>query len=224
MSQVSHPYGYRLVTLRDWKSRWFSSKQKQYRDLLRADVLIREFLEKRLKGLFVSDIEFERGRKATRLLLHTSRPGMLIGRSGEGATKLRADVLKFMHKNNIEIPTDFKIDIVEIQEPEANAMIVAQMVEESLRRRMPFRRVIKQMIEKVMAMKSVKGARIVVSGLVGGSASMSRKEQVKRGPIPLQFIRADIDYASLPVAQMGIGIKVWINKGDSLELEAKKKA
>lgn len=224
MSQVSHPYGYRLVTLRDWKSRWFSSKQNQYRDLLRADVLIREFLEKRLKGMFVSDIEFERGRKATRLLLHTSRPGMLIGRSGEGATKLRADVLKFMRKNNIEIPTDFKIDIVEVQEPEANAMIVAQMIEESLRRRMPFRRVIKQMIEKVMAMKSVKGARIVVSGLVGGSASMSRKEQVKRGPIPLQFIRADIDYAALPVAQMGIGIKVWINKGDSLELEANKKA
>lgn len=217
MSQVSHPYGYRLVTLRDWKSRWFSSKQNQYRDLLRADVLIREFLEKRLKGMFVSDIEFERGRKATRLLLHTSRPGMLIGRSGEGATKLRADVLKFMRKNNIEIPTEFKIDIVEIQEPEANAMIVAQMIDESLRRRMPFRRVIKQMIEKVMVMKSVKGARIVVSGLIGGSASMSRKEQVKRGPIPLQFIRADIDYASLPVAQMGIGIKVWINKGDSLE-------
>lgn len=224
MSQVSHPYGYRLVTLRDWKSRWFSAKQKQYRDLLRADVLIREFLEKRLKGMFVSDIEFERGRKATRLLLHTSRPGMLIGRSGEGATKLRADVLKFMRKNNIEIPADFKIDIVEVQEPEANAMIVAQMIEESLRRRMPFRRVIKQMIEKVMAMKSVKGARIVVSGLVGGSASMSRKEQVKRGPIPLQFIRADIDYAALPVAQMGIGIKVWINKGDSLELETNKKA
>jgi len=224
MSQVSHPYGYRLVTLRDWKSRWFSAKQNQYRDLLRADVLIREFLEKRLKGMFVSDIEFERGRKATRLLLHTSRPGMLIGRSGEGATKLRNDVLKFMRKNNIEIPIDFKIDIVEIQEPEANAMIVAQMIEESLRRRMPFRRVIKQMIEKVMAMKSVKGARIVVSGLVGGSASMSRKEQVKRGPIPLQFIRADIDYAALPVAQMGIGIKVWINKGDSLELEANKKS
>ena len=224
MSQVSHPYGYRLVTLRDWKSRWFSSKQNQYRDLLRADVLIREFLEKRLKGMFVSDIEFERGRKATRLLLHTSRPGMLIGRSGDGATKLRTDILKFMRRNSIDIPTDFKIDIVEVQEPEANAMIVAQMIEESLRRRMPFRRVIKQMIEKVMAMKSVKGARIVVSGLVGGSASMSRKEQVKRGPIPLQFIRADIDYAALPVAQMGIGIKVWINKGDSLELEAKKKS
>ena len=222
MSQVSHPYGYRLVTLRDWKSRWFSSKPNQYRELLRADVMIREYLEKRLKGMFVADVEFERGRKATRILLHTSRPGMLIGRSGEGAQKLRDDVLRFMRKNKIAIPTDFKIDIVEIQQPEANAMIVAQMVEESLRRRMPFRRVIKQMIEKVMAIREVKGARIVVSGLVGGSASMSRKEQVKRGPIPLQFIRADVDYAALAVAQMGIGIKVWINKGDSLENKTKK--
>ncbi|MCB9808777.1 30S ribosomal protein S3 [Candidatus Nomurabacteria bacterium] len=219
MSQVSHPYGYRLVTLRDWKSRWFSAKPQSYRELLRADVLLREYLEKRLHGFYVSNIEFERGRKSTRVLIHTSRPGMVIGRSGEGAQKLRADILKFMNKNNIAVPTDFKVDIVEVQEPEADAMIVAHMIDEALRRRMPFRRVIKQTIEKVMAVKGVLGCRIVVSGLVGGSATMSRKEQVKNGPIPLQFLRADIDYASLPVLGHGIGIKVWINKGDSLAKE-----
>jgi small subunit ribosomal protein S3 len=221
MSQTTHPYGYRLVTLRDWKSRWFAARPEQYRDLLRADVLMREFLEKRLKGMYVSDIEFERGRKATRVLIHTSRPGVVIGRSGEGATKIKADLEKFMRRHNIAKPQDFKIDIIEVENPDANAMIVAQMIEESLRRRMPFRRVVKQALEKIMAVKGVKGARIVVSGLVGGSATMSRTEQVKRGPIPLQFIRADIDYASLNVQGHGIGIKVWVNKGDSLAAKNK---
>lgn len=223
MSQTTHPYGYRLVNLRDWKSRWFASSPQKYRELLRADVLIREFLEKRLHGFYVTNIEFERGRKATRVLIHTSRPGMVIGRSGENATKVRADLRRFMLRNNIAIPQDFKLDIIEVTEPDADAMVVAQMIEESLRRRLPFRRVIKQALEKVMAVKGVKGARIVVSGLVGGSASMSRTEQVKKGPIPLQFIRADIDYASLNVRGRGIGIKVWVNKGDSLENQDTKK-
>jgi len=219
MSQVAHPYGYRLVTLRDWKSRWFSGDRKQYREYLRADVLLREYLEKRLHGNFVADITFERNRDHTRVIVATSRPGMVIGRSGEGAQKLNADIAKFIRKNSLAMTGEVKLDIVEVQNPEANAMIVAQMVEEGLRRRMPFRRVIKQILEKVMATRGVKGARIVVSGLVGGSATMARREQVKSGPIPLQFIRADIDYAAIPVRGQGIGIKVWINKGDSLELK-----
>lgn len=223
MSQVAHPYGYRLVTLRDWKSRWFASKPAKFRELLRADVLLREYLEKRLAGYYISDIQFERGRKSTRLIIETSRPGMVIGRSGEGAQKLRADVMKFMHKNQISMPQDFKIDVVEVDNPDASAMIIAHNIAEALKRRLPHRRVTKQAIEKVMAVKGVKGCRIVVSGLVGGSASMSRTEQVKRGPVPLQFIRADIDYAALPVLGYGIGIKVWVYWGDSLELaEAKK--
>lgn len=222
MSQMSHPYGYRLVTLRDWKSRWFSSDRKKYRDFLKSDVLLREYLEKRLQGSYVSSIEFERDRKSTRLVIHSSRPGMIIGRQGEGAQRLKADVAKFMHKHGLDMPQDFKIDIVEVANPEADAMITAHNIAEALRRRLPFRRVMKQALDKVMAAKGVKGARIVVTGLVGGSASMARREQVKSGPVPLQFIRADIDYAELPVRGHGIGIKVWINKGDSLENEAKK--
>ena len=219
MSQVAHPYGYRLVTLRDWKSRWFSSDVKKYRAFLKTDVLVREFLEKRLQGQYVSNIEFERNNKSTRLIITTSRPGMIIGRSGEGALKLKNEIVHFMGRNKIDVPQDFKIDILEVQNPDADAMIIAQSIAEGLKRRLPFRRVIKQAVEKVMLAKGVKGCRVAVSGLIGGSASMSRSEQIKRGAIPLQFIRADIDYASLNVTGHGIGIKVWVNMGDSLELK-----
>jgi small subunit ribosomal protein S3 len=216
MSHNVHPYAHRLVTLRDWKSRWFETGEK-YVANLRADVLLREFLEKKLRGKYVSDIEFERGRKATRLIIRTSRPGVLIGRNGDEAKKLRASIVKFMKKRKIDLPEDFQVDVVEISNPDANAKIVGQMIAEMIEKRMPFRRATKQTAEKVMAVRGVKGVRIVLAGRLGG-AEMARREEVKRGGIPLQFIRADIDYAQetarLPYG--GIGIKVWIHKGDSL--------
>ncbi|MFT7557486.1 MAG: small subunit ribosomal protein S3 [Planctomycetota bacterium] len=217
MSHNVHPYAHRLVTLRDWKSRWFDTG-KQYVANLRADVLLREFLEKRLRGKYVSSIEFERGRKATRLIIRTSRPGVLIGRNGDEAKKLRAAIMKFMGKRTITLPEDFQVDVVEVANADANAKIVAQMVAEMLEKRMPFRRATKQTAEKVMAVKGVKGVRILLAGRLGG-AEMARREEVKQGGIPLQFIRADIDYAQetarLPYG--GVGIKVWIYHGDSLE-------
>lgn len=217
MSHNVHPYAHRLVTLRDWKSRWFAGK-KNFKEFLRADTLIREYLEKRLRGSYVADVEIERSRKATRIIIQTSRPGMIIGRSGEGAKKLRKDILKFMNKNTITVPEEFNIDIVDVQNPDAHAMIVSHMVAEALEKRMPFRRVMKTTLEKVMAVRGVKGAKISLSGRLGG-AEMSRREELKKGGIPLQFIRGDIDYAQntarLPYG--GIGIKVWIYKGDSLE-------
>lgn len=219
MSQVAHPYGYRLVTLRDWKSRWFASNPRDYREFLRGDIMLREYLTKRLQGMYVSDIQFERNQKLMRIILESTRPGVIIGRNGEGIKKVKADIEKFIRKNKIVRPKELKIDILEIQNAEANAMAVAQNIEEALRKRLPFRRVLKQALEKTMQVKEVKGCRIVVSGLIGGSATMARREQVKQGPVPLQFIRADIDYAALPVIGSGIGIKVWINKGDSLKTE-----
>ena len=100
MSKIVHPYAHRLPLIRDWKSRWFKMG-KEYRDLLRADTLVREFLEKKLRGSYVADIEFERNQKSTRLMIATSRPGMLIGRSGESATKLKNDLVKFMTNKNM---------------------------------------------------------------------------------------------------------------------------
>lgn len=214
MSKVVHPYAHRLVILRDWKSRWFATDIK-YRENLRGDVLVREFLEKRLRGYYVSSVEIERSRKSTRIVIRTSRPGMVIGRSGEGSTKLRADLAKFMKKNSIAILEDFKIDVVEVQNPESDAKIVSYMVAEGLEKRLPYRRVLKGTIEKIMSVRGVQGARIVIGGRLGG-AEISRSEEIKRGSIPLQTFRADIDFAreraNLPYGV--IGIKVWIYRGE----------
>jgi small subunit ribosomal protein S3 len=223
MSKIVHPYAHRLPLIRDWKSRWFKVG-KEYRELLRADAMVREFLEKKLRTNYVADIEFERNQKSTRIMISTSRPGMLIGRSGEGATKLRTDIIAFMKSKNITIPTDLKIDIVEITNPDANAKIVAYSIAEMLEKRMVFRRVMKTTLEKVMAAKGVKGAKIVLSGRLGG-ADMARREELKMGGIPLQFMRGDVDYAT-ETARMsygGVGIKVWIYKGDTLVTRAKQK-
>jgi small subunit ribosomal protein S3 len=213
MSKAVHPYAHRLVTLRDWKSRWFSDSHK-YGDYLKGDVLLREYLEKKLRGMYVSSIEIERSRKATRLIIRTSRPGLLIGRSGEGAAKLKNDVLKKLEKLALPRPEDFKLEIVEVQNPEADASVVAYMIAEGLEKRMPYRRVIKQIIEKVMSARGVKGARILLSGRLAG-ADIARTEELKRGSIPLQTFRADIDFkrerAILPYGT--IGIKVWIYRG-----------
>lgn len=217
MSKIVHPYAHRLPLIRDWKSRWFKMG-KEYRELLRADVLVREYLEKTLRGSYIADIEFERNQKSTRIIISTSRPGMLIGRSGEGATKLKNDVVKFMKNKKMVLPEDLKIDIVEVTNPDANAKIVAYSIAEQLEKRMTFRRVMKTTLEKVMAARGVKGAKIILSGRLGG-ADMARREELKMGGIPLQFMRGDVDYAT-ETARMsygGIGIKVWIYKGDTLE-------
>lgn len=214
MSKIVHPYAHRLVILRDWKSRWFTDPKK-FKDYLRADVTIRTFLQKALRGSYVSSIEIERGQKATRLIVKTSRPGMIIGRNGEGAMKLRADLVKMMAKRGIKMPADFKIDIVEVQSPDADAHIVAYAIAEGLEKRMTFRRVMKQMAEKVMGAREVRGVRFVLSGRLGG-AEIARTEEIKRGSIPLQTFRADIDFARekahLPYGD--IGIKVWIYRGE----------
>jgi len=218
MTHTVHPYSHRLGILRDWKSRWFSPKGK-YQESLRGDILIREFLEKKLKGSFVADIEIERSEKALRIIISTSRPGMIIGRQGDGAEVLRSDIKKLLAKHKLlEEKVDVKLDIREIKSAESNASIVAQMVVEGLEKRLAFRRVMKQMLEKVMANRDVLGVRILLSGRLGG-ATMSRTEDRKLGRIPLQTLRADVDYSSTKaVMPYGtIGVKVWIYKGDIFE-------
>ncbi len=217
MTHVVHPFSHRLGVIRDWKSRWFGAHGK-YQTFLRGDVLIREYLQKRLKGFYVSSVEIERDDKTLRIIVKSSRPGMIIGRSGDGMNKLRNDIVKQMRRKKIEMPQELKIDIEEVSNPEADAAIVGQMIAEGLEKRMPFRRVLKQTLEKVMANREVKGARFVLSGRLGG-AEMARKEELKKGGIPLQTFRADIDFAreraNLPYGV--IGIKVWIYRGEIFE-------
>lgn len=213
MSKIVHPYAHRLVMLRDWKSRWFADPKK-YVTYLKGDVLMREFLEKKLRGMYVSSIEIERSQKSTRFILKTSRPGLIIGRNGEGATKLKEEIVKKMAKLKLPKPEDFKLEVVEITNPEADAAIVAYMIAEGLEKRMPYRRVIKQIIEKVMSARGVEGARVVLSGRLGG-AEIARTEELKRGSIPLQTFRADIDFKRerAVMAYGTIGVKVWIYRG-----------
>ncbi|MEK7175299.1 MAG: 30S ribosomal protein S3 [Patescibacteria group bacterium] len=214
MTKIVHPYAYRLVVLRDWKSRWFADTKK-YCEYLKGDILIREYLEKKLRGSYISVIEIERNPKMTRFIIQTSRPGLILGRSGEGIIKLKADILKQFTKLKITKPEDLKIDIVEVSNPEADAAIIAYTIAEGLEKRMPYRRVIKQTAEKVMNARGVVGVRILLGGRLGG-AEIARSEELKRGSIPLQTIRAFIDFKSeyAKLAYGLIGIKVWIYRGE----------
>lgn len=219
MTHIVHPYGQRIGILRGWKSRWFAKDTRRYKELLRADTLLREFLVKKLKGMYASEIEIERSDALLRVIIKTSRPGMIIGRSGEGATRLKKDIVKKLNQIGMGHAPEIRIDVEEVRSPESNAAIVAEMVVESLEKRMPFRRVLKQTADKVMANRDVKGVRIAVAGRLGG-AEMSRAEQIKRGRIPLQTLRADVDFkktdAYMPYTGL-IGVKVWIYKGDIFE-------
>ncbi|KKU81878.1 MAG: 30S ribosomal protein S3 [Parcubacteria group bacterium GW2011_GWA1_47_8] len=213
MTHIVHPYAHRLGIIRDWKSRWFGARG-EYKDFLKGDILIRGYLEKRLRGNHIAGVEIERNAKMFRIIIKTARPGMVIGRAGEGSVKLRNDILKQAARYKLSIPKDFKLDIEEVRSPESNADVVGEMVAEGLEKRLPFRMVLKQTVEKVMANRDVKGARIAISGRLGG-AEMARYEQIRRGGIPLQTFRADIDFAKktahLPYG--AIGVKVWIYKG-----------
>ncbi|MEK7531653.1 MAG: 30S ribosomal protein S3 [Patescibacteria group bacterium] len=218
MSHTVHPYSHRLGIIREWKSRWFPAGKNYrqiYKDFLKADTLLRSYLEKRLRGFYMGGLEIERDAKTLRLVLKTSRPGMIIGRSGEGSEKLRKDILAFLDKNKLSRLKELKLDIEEIRSPESAAKIVSFMIAEALEKRLPYRRVLKQTVEKVMANRDVVGVRVMLAGRLGGT-DIARSEELKRGRIPLQTLRADIDFtrerAHLPYGD--IGIKVWIYRGE----------
>lgn len=215
MTHVAHPYIQRIGMNRDWRSRWFTADPKKFREYLRTDAAIRKLLNKKLKGMSADAIEIERDEKTLRIIIKTARPGLVIGRSGEGATLLKKQVDMLLRKASLSEKPDIKIDIEEIRNPETSAQIVGQMAAEGLEKRLQFRRVLKQTIEKVMANRDVQGVRIIMSGRLGG-ADMARREELKKGRIPLQTLRADIDFARVQaLLPYGIiGIKVWIYRGD----------
>lgn len=236
MTHIVHPYAHRLGVIRDWKSRWFAKNPAQYREGVVVDSAIRRFLKKRLRGMYVTGVEIERNEKAIRLIIKTSRPGVIIGRGGEGSVKLTKEiervVARTLSKKFVSDPAKkeakvsrkaVKLDIEEVRSPESHAAIIAYMIAEGLEKRQTFRRVMKQVAEKAMANRDVQGVRIMLSGRLGG-AEMSRTEETKRGRVPLQTLRADIDFsreiAYLPYGT--IGIKVWIYRGDVFNEDNKK--
>lgn len=229
MTHVVHPYAHRLGIIRDWKSRWFASTPAQYRGNVMVDAAIRRFLRKRLRGHYVTSVEIERNQKMIRVLIKTSRPGFIIGRGGEGSMKLTKEIEAVVRNvtppagSQRPSPMPVRLDIEEVRSPESQAPVVAYMVAEGLEKRQTFRRVLKQTVEKVMANRDVEGVRIAVSGRLGG-AEMSRSEEIKKGRVPLQTLRADIDFAReeayLPYGV--IGVKVWIYRGDVFADDKKK--
>jgi len=214
MTHVAHPYIQRIGINRDWKSRWFTTDPAKFREYIRSDAAIRRLLDKKLKGMSVDTVEIERNQKNLRVIIKTARPGLIIGRSGEGAVKLKKDIDMLLRTLKLSEKPDIKLDIEEVRSPESSANIVGQMIAEGLEKRITFRRVMKQTIEKVMANRDVEGVRIILAGRLGGS-DMARSEELKKGRIPLQTLRADIDFARVTarLPYGAIGIKVWIYRG-----------
>jgi small subunit ribosomal protein S3 len=214
MTHVAHPFVQRIGVNRDWKSRWITTDAKKFREYIRTDAAIRKLLEKKLKGMSIDTVEIERSQKDLRIIIKTARPGLVIGRSGEGAVKLKKDIDMLLRSSKVTDKPEIKIDVEEVRSPESSANIVGQSIAEGLEKRLTFRRVMKQAIEKVMASRDVEGVRIILSGRLGG-ADMARKEELKKGRIPLQTLRADIDFARVTarLPYGAIGIKVWIYRG-----------
>jgi small subunit ribosomal protein S3 len=212
MSHRVHPKVFRIKQLGDWQSQWFP--QKNLKTNLEQDYRIREFVKKELKAAAVDEIIIKRSANSIHIVIRAARPGIIIGRGGVGIQELKKQIISKIFQGKIK-GIDIKLDVEELKKAEIQAAIVAQAVAEQLERRMPFRRVMKQTAEKVMQNPEVGGIKIYISGRLNG-AEMARDEWLKKGSLPLQTIRANIDYAHINAYTIYgvIGVKVWIYKGE----------
>lgn len=214
MGHKVHPYAFRVGRTKDWKSRWFA--QKKYSANLAQDIKLREFISERLSRTGLESVEIERNFNTLNIIIKTARPGLVIGRGGGGVEKLKKDIQKMLRKNDSQDANlGVKLDIEEVRDPNTRAVIVANEMAAQIEKRMPYRRVIKQTLDKIMQNREVKGAKIMVKGRLNG-AEIARKEWLKQGQVPLSALRADIDYnqATAYTTYGTIGIKVWIYKGE----------
>ena len=207
MGQKVNPYGFRLGVTTDWKSRWF--EDRNYKEFVIEDWKIRDYLNTQLETAAVSRIEVERTRDRVRVDIHTARPGIVIGRRGA-----EADRLKKKLEEITGLPNRIQLNIQEIKQPELDAALIAQGICDQLVRRVAFRRAMKRAIQTVQKAGAL-GVKVQCSGRLGG-AEMSRKEQYREGRVPLHTLRADIDYGfrEAKTATGRVGVKVWIYKGD----------
>ncbi len=217
MGQKISPTSFRTGISKDWASRWFGGRK--YVQYLKDDVAVREFLTKKLKNMSVDKIELERGTDSLNVIVHTARPGLLIGRGGTGVEELKKSVQKLLKKK-----VAVRIEIQEIKSPELSAAIMAEAIVDQIEKRIPFRRLMKQTLFKIMANRQAKGAKIQLGGRLDG-AEIARSEHLEEGNLPLQTLRADIDYAKATAHTTygTVGVKVWIYKGLTWDREAKPK-
>src|SRR5271154_577364 len=212
MGQKVNPYGFRLGTTTDWKSRWFTDRD--YQNYLIEDIHIREYLNKELERAAVSRVEIERTRDRLRIDVHTARPGIVIGRRGTEADRLRTKLAEITKNPKVQL------NIQEIKQPELDAALMAQGIADQLAGRVSFRRAMKRTVQTVQKAGAM-GVRVQCSGRLGG-AEMSRRESYREGRVPLHTLRADIDYGFREARTTfgRIGVKVWIYKGDILPYKA----
>lgn len=215
MGQKVNPHGFRVGVIKNWDSRWFA-KDAVFGDTLVEDYNLRKFLKKKLYGAGVPKIEIERtGDKKVRIHIHCAKPGMVIGRQGSEIEKLRLECEQMLNKGKEEKVQVF-LNIVEVKQPDKDAQLVAENIAAQLERRISFRRAMKQSIGRSMKL-GVKGIKVQCSGRLGGR-EIAGSESYHEGTIPLQTIRADIDYGFAEAATTygRIGVKVWIYNGDVL--------
>jgi len=220
MGNKVNPTGIRLGITTQWQSLWFSAK-KTYSTQLRKDVEIRSLIMNKWKSAAIASVRIDRSMNVVKIAVETARPGVLIGRGGTGIEDLsRVIKKKFFAGKKV----DLKVEVQEVKNPETSAILVGQQVAEQLEKRMPFRRVLKTMLDQVEGNKIVQGVKIELCGRLGG-AEMARREWLSRGKIPLHTLRADIDFARTEAhTTYGIiGIKTWIYKGEKFEEEAVEK-
>ncbi|GGS23153.1 MULTISPECIES: 30S ribosomal protein S3 [Actinokineospora] len=206
MGQKINPHGFRLGITTDWRSRWYADKQ--YAEYVAEDVKIRRLLSKGMERAGISRVEIERTRDRVRVDIHTARPGIVIGRRGAEADRIRGELEKLTKKQ-------VQLNILEVKNPESDAQLVAQVTAEQLSNRVSFRRAMRKAIQSAMRSPQVKGIRVQCSGRLGG-AEMSRSEHYREGRVPLHTLRADIDYGFFEARTTfgRIGVKVWIYKGE----------
>lgn len=207
MGQKVHPHGARVGVIKDWDARWYADKKDFAANLL-EDYKIREYTKKKLYPAGISRIEIERAANKVILGIHTGKPGIVIGKAGAGIEALKNDLKKFTK-------CDININIYEVRRPEANAQLVAESIAQQLERRISFRRAMKQAIGRAMKSNGIKGIKTQVAGRLGG-ADIARSESYNEGSIPLQTLRADIQYgfAEAMTTYGLIGVKVWIYRGE----------
>ncbi|MDP3985641.1 MAG: 30S ribosomal protein S3 [bacterium] len=213
MGQKVHPRAFRLNTVKTWDSKWFARKS-QFADQLRTDVLVRAFLMRSLREASVASIEIERSGSNVVITVRSAKPGFVIGRGGTGAEELKRKLmLQFFKGKKVNV----QLNIVEVTKPSLSATIVAQQIATDTEKRMPFRRLMKQAIDRVEK-GGAEGVKIRMSGRLGG-AEIARREQLSSGKIPLQNLRADIDFgqATAHTIYGTVGVTVWINRGEVFE-------
>lgn len=207
MGTKVHPFGYRLGITKNWKSRWFADKN-QYTKLVVEDKIIRDFLKKRLDTAGLKEVVLERTENELHVYLKVSKPGIVIGKAGAGVEELEKELKKLTSSK-------IKITAEEIKSPELEAQLIGDYITRQVKRRVPYRRVVNFAINSAMD-KGAKGIKIRMSGVLSGSNTIARTEVYKQGAIPLQTLRADIDYAQIHCKLIygTIGIKVWVYKGE----------